>query len=131
MWANVTKLDNDKSLEFATAVIEPILDIAADDKAADIFYTHDLPDGVDSEEYTADCMRKSIPELIKHHQDSLIAIFAANQGITVDEYKGNTNIIQFSADIASMISDPGMRLFFGFAQPRRKPFGSAQENTGE
>lgn len=120
MWIKVDTLTGDHAMEFATAVIEPICDIASDADAADIFYTHELPEGKDADEFTEMCLRKSIPQLLKKHKDSLIKIFAANQNITVEEYTEKSGILQLSADLASMISDPGMRLFFGFAQPKLK-----------
>lgn len=130
MWKKSLELTGDHAAAFTAAAIEAVMEISADETAAEIFKAQHFADGADREALVSGVMRKSIPALLNGHREALYRLFAANQGISAEEYKASATPLTLTADISGMISDLGFRAFFSFAQPTMRRSGSARENTG-
>ena len=127
MWTPAFELAGDRAMEFAAAAIDAVVEISEDANASDIFKNRHYED--DAELRAS--VQKSITTLLRDHKPMLHKLFAANQGITEEEYTKNANALTVSADISGMLMDKGFRAFFGFAQRPSGKSGSAQGNTTE
>lgn len=131
MWKAVSTLTGEHAMRFSDAVIDPICEIAADPEASEIFYPRPLEEGEDKDVFLESLLRSCIPVLMREHKESVLKIISANADITVEEYESQCNVLGMAADLASMLTDAGMLLFFAFVQTRMKSSKSAAANIAE
>lgn len=130
MWKSVNTLVGDAALDFSNAAIDPICEIAKDAEASAIFYPEEMPKGMTPMQWQEGRLRKAVPVLLKRHRDSVMEIVAANAGITVEEYREKATVMELSTDVAMMLFDPAMSLFFTFVQSKAPASASAPGITG-
>ena len=67
---------------------------------------------------------------LKSHKDAVIAILAALDLKTVEEYRENMNLYTLPQQLLEIFNDPEMEtLFYSQSQTEETSFGSATENT--
>lgn len=118
MWVKLDEIKGENAYNAALSMIDPVLEIAADMEAADIFYPRAPEAGETPAALAERIMRKCIPLLLKNHRGSVFAILAANQGKTVEEYRENIDFLSFNADFSSMIADMGFCMMVNLLAPR-------------
>ena len=120
-----------RTLDVIANVIEPICNIAEDDEAATLFKREKLPDGMTVKKFLLQRAKTCIPVLLRDHKQDLIAIFAAIEGVTLNEYGDELDLPKLFKDFVELLTDDVFRTFFISAQSEKDvvPSGSAQENT--
>ena len=129
MWTPVLNLKGDTAMEFAAAAIEAVMEISEDENASDIFKPRHFPKGVDKEKIIGEIMQRSISAMLRDHKDTMHRLFAANAGMTVEEYMKTATYRRVTDDISGMIVDKDFRDFFGFARTTPEPSTSAPSET--
>ena len=125
----LSEVKGERTLEVIAELIDPIANIAANPAAKALFEKQVLPQGMEKREFAVQRLRKGVPSLLKDNKADVIAILAAIEGVTQEEYTASLNLAKLISDAADLISDEAFAAFFISAQTG-KSSGSAQENSG-
>lgn len=126
----LSDIQGDRVFDVIADIIDPVANIAQDDDAASFFKREKLPDGVPAKDFLMQRARKTIPVLLKGHKSDIIAILAAIDGVSAEEYKKSLNLVKLMRDATELLTDEAFGELFISAQSET-PSGSAQENTEE
>lgn len=126
----LSDIKGERTLDVIAEVIEPIANIAEDEKAAALFKREKLPEGENAVAYLRKRIKSHLPALLKGHKHDLITIFAAIEGVSYDEYAASLNLGKLTKDLLELMTDEAFGGLFISAQSGISS-GSAQENTEE
>lgn len=124
----LSDIHGERVFDVIADVIDPIANIAQDEKASATFRREPLPEGMTAKQFATQRARKSLPELLKGHKGDIIAILAAIEGVSADDYKGALNLVKLTRDAVELLTDEAFVTLFISAQSE-KSSGSAPENT--
>lgn len=124
----LSDIKGERTLDVIAEVIEPIANIAEDEKAAALFKREKLPEGENAVAYLLKRIKSHLPALLKGHKHDLITIFAAIEGVSYDEYAASLNLGKLTKDLLELMTDEAFGGLFISAQSGISS-GSAQENT--
>lgn len=124
----LSDIKGERALDVIADIIEPIANIAEDEKAKALFKTENVPDGEDAKKYAAKRLKKGVPALIKGHKDDILSVLAAINGKSVEEYANTFGVISLVRDVIELMTDDAFVDLFISAQTE-KPSGSVQEAT--
>ena len=127
----ISEIKGEKSFDVLAGIIEPVANIAADEKTASLFVARQIPDGMSLQEYVLQRVKEAVPQLMKCHKKDLITILALLSDMSVKEYKAQMTPDGLMLDMSKLISDPIFNAFFTMSQSRETPSASASENTEE
>lgn len=127
-----SEIKGERALDVICELIEPIVNIATDDDAADFFHRVELPEGEDVYQFTYKRLKKSYPALLGKHKSDIIHIMATIEGMEDSEYLAALDMHKLLASLSELLTDPVFRGFFISAQSKNvnTSSASAQENTG-
>ena len=121
-------IQGERVFDVIADIIDPIANIAEDEKASALFRREKLPDGMTAKEFMTQRARKALPALLKGHKGDIIAILASIEGVSAESYKGALNLVKLMHDTAELLTDEAFGALFLSAQSGNSS-GSAQENT--
>lgn len=124
----LSDIHGERVFDVIADIIDPIANIAEDEKASTIFRREKLPEGITVKKFAMQRARKALPVLLKDHKGDIIAILAAIEGVSAESYKGALNLVKLMRDAAELLTDDAFTALFLSAQSG-KSSGSAQENT--
>lgn len=107
----LSDVKGDRTLDVIADVIDPIASIAQDKEVSEMFERKAVPEGMEARDFFIQRMRKGMPALLKGHKDDIIAILAAIEGITPDEYAESLNLAKIIKDFMELVTDEA---FIGF-----------------
>lgn len=123
----LSDIQGERVFDVIADIIDPIANIAEDDAASALFKREKLPDGMTAKEFMTKRARKALPALLKGHKGDIIAILAAIEGVSAENYKGALNLVKLMRDATELLTDDAFTALFISAQSG-KSSGSAQEN---
>lgn len=126
----LSEIRGDRVIDVIAEIIDPIANIAQDEEAAELFARKKLPDGMDKKSFAIERLRKSVPVLLKTHKGDVITILAAINGVPVEEYAENLDLLNLMRDATDLITDEGFVGLFTSARTG-KTSGSAPVNSVE
>ncbi len=124
----LSDVKGERTLEVIAEIIDPIANIAEDEEASAMFKREKLPEGMTVKKFLVKRVRKSLPVLLKGHKSDIIAILAAIEGVSAEEYAGALNLVKLVEDCTDLLADEVFTELFISAQSE-KSSGSVQENT--
>ena len=124
----LSDIQGERVFDVIADIIDPIANIAEDDAASAMFKREKLPEGMTAKEFMTQRARKALPALLKGHKGDIIAILASIDGVSVESYKGDLNLVKLMRDTTELLTDEAFGVLFTSAQSG-KSSGSAQENT--
>lgn len=124
----LSDIHGERVFDVIADIIDPIANIAKDEKASAMFRREKIPEGMTAKKFATQRARKSLPALLKGHKGDIIAILAAIEGVSAESYKGALNLVKLMHDAAELLTDDAFTALFLSAQSG-KSSGSAQENT--
>lgn len=124
----LSDIQGERVFDVIADIIDPIANIAEDEQASAMFRREKLPDGMTAKQFVTQRARKALPALLKGHKGDIIAILAAIEGVSADDYKGALNLVKLMRDATELLADDAFTALFISAQSG-KSSGSAQENT--
>lgn len=124
----LSDIQGERVFDVIADIIDPIANIAEDEKASALFRREKLPDGMTAKEFMTQRARKALPALLKGHKGDIIAILASIEGVSAESYKGALNLVKLMHDTAELLTDEAFGALFLSAQSGNSS-GSAQENT--
>ena len=107
----LSEVKGERTFDVIADLIEPIANIAADKNAKALFKREKVPEGMTSNEFFAQRMRKAAPQLLKDHKDDIIGILSTIAGKTKEEYTATLNLASLLSDLIELLND---QAFLGF-----------------
>lgn len=107
----LSDIKDDRVFDVIADIVEPVYNIATDEKAAALFKRGGMPEGSDPKAYVLDRMRKALPALLKGHKEDLLAIFAAIEGVGVEEYRKDFDLSKLLKGLYEMVTDEDLLAF--------------------
>lgn len=124
----LSEIKGERTLDVIAEIIEPISNIAQDKQAAALFKREKAPKGMDARSFAIEKLKNAAISLIKTHKNDIIAILAAIQGVSVEEYTNTLNIAKLMHDFVDIANDSEFIGLFISAQSGTSS-GSAPEST--
>lgn len=109
----LSDIKGERVFDVIADIIEPIVNISQDKDAAEIFTPRELPEGMEPWEFFLVRIKKSLPSLLKTHRDDFVAIMAAVNDVTPDEYKESMTLAKLLSDTIELVTDREFMSFFG------------------
>lgn len=124
----LSDIQGERVFDVIADIIDPIANIAEDEKASAMFRREKLPEGMTVKQFATQRARKALPALLKGHKTDIIAILASIEGVSAESYKGALTLVKLMQDATELLADDAFTALFISAQSE-KSSGSAQENT--
>lgn len=124
----LSEIKGERTLDVIAEIIEPISNIAQDKQAAALFKREKVPKGVDARNFAIQKLKNAAIALLKTHKHDIIAILAAIQGISPEEYAQSLNIAKLVHDFIEIANDSEFISLFISAQSAGSS-GSAPANS--
>lgn len=112
----LSNVKGDRVLDVIADIIDPIANIAQDKDVAAMFKRKVVPDGMEARDFFAERMRKGMPALLKGHKRDIIAILAAIDGVTPEEYTDTLDLAKLFTDVMELMTDEA---FIGFLSSQK------------
>lgn len=127
----LSEIKGEKAFDVLADLTEPIANIAADKKAAELFGVRDLPDGMTIAEFVIHRLKTAVPALMRGHKDDIVTILATLSDVSREEYFESLTLPKVINDFSDLMTDPIFNAFFTTPQSTGKSSGSASENIAE
>lgn len=127
----LSEIRGERTLDVIADIIEPIANIAENKECLKLFKKQKAPEGVDPRTFAVQRLKRGIPAIIKAHKTDMIAIFAAIDGVTPEEYAENLSLFSLLKDATDLVTDEAFVDLFMSAQNEKgaAASGAAQANT--
>lgn len=112
----LSDIKGERTLDVIADIIAPIANIAEDEEASALFRREKLPEGMTAKKFLLERARKSAPSLLKDHKSDIIAILAAIEGTSQEEYAGTLNLVKLIKDTVDLLTDEAFGALFISAQ---------------
>ena len=126
----LSDIKGDRVFDVIADIIDPIANIASDERASSLFKREKLPDGMTAKAFLLERARKAVPALLKGHKGDIITVLATIEGVSADDYRASLTLAKLMQDTAELLTDEAFGELFISAQSGTSS-GSAQENTEE
>lgn len=127
----LAEIKGEKSFDILAELIEPVTNIATDEKTAKLFGVRAVPEGMTVKDFILQRVKEAIPALMRNHKRDLIKILSQLSEMSEKEYKAQMTLDGVLLDLSQLISDPIFNAFFTMPQSIDKYSGSASENIKE
>lgn len=127
----LSEIKGEEAFDILAELVEPIANIAADKKAAELFGVRNLPEGMTVPEYVAHRLKTAVPALMRNHKEDIVTVLSALSGVSRDEYFANLTLPTVINDFSDLMTDPIFNAFFTTPQSMGKSSGSASANIKE
>ena len=107
----LSDIKGDRVLDVIADIIDPIANMVQDKDIAAMFKREAVPDGMEARDFFAKRMRKGLPVLLKSHKADIIAIMAAIEGVTPEQYAASLDFPKLFTDVMELVTDDA---FFNF-----------------
>lgn len=101
----LSDIKGDRVLDVIADVIDPIANMVQDKDVAAMFERKAVPEGMEAREFFAERMRKGMPVLLKGHKADIIAVMAAIEGVTPEQYAESLDFPKLFTDVMELVTD--------------------------
>lgn len=101
----LSDIKGDRVLDVIADIIDPIANMVQDKDVAAMFEHKAVPDGMDARDFFAKRMCKGLPVLLKSHKADIIAIMAAIEGVTPEQYAESLDFPKLFTDVMELVTD--------------------------
>lgn len=117
--AKLSEIKGEAALDVLADIMGPAVEIISDPEVKKAFRAKKKVEG--------------IALAIKRHKKAVIAVMAAINQQTVEEFIGSVNIVTLPATVLELMSDPDLASLFSLRSPKKAETasGSATENTAD
>ena len=113
----LSEIRGERVLDVIADIAAPAISIASDKEAMAFFKPSQPKDGQTSQEAFAERMRAAAPALMKGHRDDFVAILAALDGVTVEEYVEGMTLGSVLVDVFELLTDEAFEDFLSSQEP--------------
>jgi hypothetical protein len=115
----LSNIRGERVFDVIADLIEPVSDIAADEKATKLF-KGEKKMGESNKAYTLRNMKAGLPYLLRTYKRQLTQIFAVLEGAPFEEYAEKTNLFTLTKSILEMLNDEALMGLFTSAAPKEE-----------
>lgn len=101
----LSDIRGDRVLDVIADIIDPIANMAQDKDVAAMFERKAVPEGMEARDFFAERMRKGMPVLLKGHKADIIAIMAAIDGVTPEQYAESLDFPKLFTEVMELVTD--------------------------
>lgn len=101
----LSDIKGDRVLDVIADIIDPIANMVQDKDVAAMFKREAVPEGMDARDFFAKRMCKGLPVLLKSHKADIIAIMAAIDGVTPEQYAASLDFPKLFTDVMELVTD--------------------------
>lgn len=101
----LSEIKGDRVLDVIADIIDPIANMVQDKDVAAMFERKAVPEGMEARDFFAERMRKGMPVLLKGHKADIIAIMAAIEGVTPEQYAESLDLPKLLTDAMELVTD--------------------------
>ena len=101
----LSDVKGDRVLDVIADIIDPIANMVQDKDVVAMFERKAVPEGMDARDFFAGRMRKGMPVLFKGHKADIIAIMAAIEGVTPEQYAASLDFPKLFTDAMELVTD--------------------------
>lgn len=101
----LSDIKGDRVLDVIADIIDPIANMVQDKDVAAMFKREAVPEGMDARDFFAKRMRKGLPVLLKSHKADIIAVMAAIEGVTPEQYAASLDFPKLFTDVMELVTD--------------------------
>lgn len=101
----LSDIKGDRVLDVIADIIDPIANMVQDKDVAEMFERKAVPEGMNARDFFAKRMCKGLPVLLKGHKADIIAIMAAIEGVTPEQYAESLDFPKLFTDVMELVTD--------------------------
>lgn len=101
----LSDIKGDRVLDVIADIIDPIANMVQDEDVAAMFKREAVPDGMEARDFFAKRMCKGLPVLLKSHKTDIIAVMAAIEGVTPEQYAASLDFPKLFTDVMELVTD--------------------------
>lgn len=101
----LSDIKGDRVLDVIADIIDPIANMVQDKDVTAMFKREAVPEGMDARDFFAKRMCKGLPVLLKSHKADIIAIMAAIEGVTPEQYAESLDFPKLFTDVMELVTD--------------------------
>lgn len=101
----LSDIKGERVLDVIADIIDPIANMVQDKDVAAMFKREAVPDGMEARDFFAKRMCKGLPVLLKSHKADIIAIMAAIEGVTPEQYAKSLDFPKLFTDVMELVTD--------------------------
>lgn len=112
----LSDIKGDRVLDVIADIIGPIANMVQDKDIAAMFKREAVPEGMDARDFFAKRMCKGLPVLLKGHKADIIAIMAAIEGVTPEQYAASLDFPKLFTDVMELVTDDAFLNFLSSSE---------------
>lgn len=112
----LSDIKGDRVLDVIADIIDPIANMVQDNDIAAMFKREAVPDGMEARDFFAKRMCKGLPVLLKSHKADIIAIMAAIEGVTPEQYTASLDFPKLFTDVMELVTDDAFLNFLSSSE---------------
>lgn len=112
----LSDIKGDRVLDVIADIIDPIANMVHDKDIAAMFKREAVPEGMDARDFFAKRMCKGLPVLLKGHKADIIAIMAAIEGVTPEQYAASLDFPKLFTDVMELVTDDAFLNFLSSSE---------------
>lgn len=112
----LSDIKGDRVLDVIADIIDPIVNMVQDKDVAAMFKREAVPDGMEARDFFAKRMCKGLPVLLKSHKADIIAIMAAIEGVTPEQYATSLDFPKLFTDVMELVTDDAFLNFLSSSE---------------
>lgn len=112
----LSDIKGDRVLDVIAGIIDPIANMVQDKDVAAMFKREAVPEGMDARDFFAKRMCKGLPILLKSHKADIIAIMAAIEGVTPEQYAASLDFPKLFTDVMELVTDDAFLNFLSSSE---------------
>lgn len=112
----LSDIKGDRVLDVIADIIDPIANMVQDKDIAAMFKREAVPDGMEARDFFAKRMCKGLPVLLKSHKADIIAIMAAIEGVTPEQYTASLDFPKLFTDVMELVTDDAFLNFLSSSE---------------
>lgn len=115
----LSDIKGDRVLDVIADIIDPIANMMQDKDVSAMFKREAVPDGMEARDFFAQRMRKGLPALLKGHKADIIAVMAAIEGVTPEQYVASLDFPKLFTDVMELVTDDALLDFLSSSETER------------
>lgn len=127
----LSDIKGDRVFDVIADIIGSVANMAQDEDVAAMFKREAVPDGMEARDFFAKRMCKGLPVLLKSHKADIIAIMAAIEGVTPEQYAASLDFPKLFTDVMELVTDDAFLDFLSSSETGKGADapGSASESS--
>lgn len=112
----LSDIKGDRVFDVIADIIDPIANMVQDKDVAAMFKREAVPDGMEARDFFTKRMCKGLPVLLKSHKADIIAIMAAIEGVTPEQYAASLDFPKLFTDVMELVTDDAFLNFLSSSE---------------